>query len=96
MLYKLRAALRPSQIDNTVTSIPVNTVEVNEKNPATDDATAGNSNDTRHPDLPSEELQRGVQTVEAVTLTWTKTTLVAVFMKYVFVLRTDRPTPTYI
>jgi hypothetical protein len=34
-------------------------------------------------ELPSEELQRGVKDVEAVTLSWSKKTLVAVFIKYV-------------
>lgn len=32
-------------------------------------------------ELPTENAQRGVHDVEAVTLTWTKTTLVAVFLK---------------
>lgn len=91
MFLKLRAALRPTPADNTVTSFAVNTVDVNEKNPATNDTTARNSNDEPQPELPSEELQRGVQNVEAVTLTWSKTTLVAVFLKYAFVLSTDLP-----
>ena len=81
MFLKLRAALRSTPADNTVTSLAVNTVDVNEKNLATNDTTAGNSNGEPQPELPSEELQRGVQNVEAVTLTWSKTTLVAVFLK---------------
>lgn len=91
MFLKLRAALRrtPTPTDNASTSAAVNTVEVNEKNSATDHTTAGNSNGEPQTELPSEELQRGVQDVEAVTITWSKTTLVAVFLKYVFNLITD-------
>lgn len=89
MFLKLRAALRRTPTDNTVTSVAVNTVEVNEKNPATDDTTAGNSSDEPQLELPSKDLQRGVQDVEAVTLTWTKSALVAVFLKYIFALSTD-------
>jgi hypothetical protein len=33
---------------------------------------------------PSEDVQRGVQEVEAVTLTWSRATLIAVFIKYGF------------
>lgn len=96
MFPKLQAALRRTPTDNTVTSVPaVNTVEVNEKNPVTNDTTErnsnGNSNGEPQPEVPSEELQRGVQNVEATTLAWSKTTLVAVFLKYAFVLTTDLP-----
>lgn len=91
MFLKLRDALRRTPTNNTVTSVAVNPVEVNEKNPATDDTTADNSNGEKQSELPSEDLQRGVRNVEAVTLTWSKTTLVAVFLKYVFVLSTDLP-----
>ena len=31
----------------------------------------------------SDDVQKGVQAVEAVTLTWSKKTLIAVFIKYV-------------
>lgn len=34
-------------------------------------------------ELPTEDAQKGVKDVEAVTLTWSKTTLIAVFAKYV-------------
>ena len=32
-------------------------------------------------ELPTEDAQRGVKKAEAVTLTWSKTTLIAVFVK---------------
>ena len=43
----------------------------------------GLSEDAPQKDQPSEDVQAGVQDVEAVTLTWTKTSLVAVFILYV-------------
>lgn len=33
--------------------------------------------------LPDENAQKGVQDVEAVTLSWSKSALIAVFIKYV-------------
>lgn len=39
--------------------------------------------DETQPDAPTEEAQRGVQNVEAVTLTWSKKSLIAVFIKCV-------------
>jgi hypothetical protein len=35
------------------------------------------------PDRPTEDAQTGVQEVEAVTLSWSKKSLIAVFAKYV-------------
>lgn len=48
---------------------------------ATDDATASNKNDDTPAEVPDENLQYGVQDVEAVTLTWSKTSLIIVFGK---------------
>jgi len=42
-------------------------------------------------DRPSQDAQRGVQEVEAVTLTWSKTTLIAVFLKYASSIRVPMP-----
>jgi hypothetical protein len=53
--------------------------EKNEKDAATDDAAAVHDGGESPP---AEDLQRGVQEVEAVTMSWTKTTLIAVFFKY--------------
>jgi hypothetical protein len=52
------------------------------KDPTTDDAAVVNGSDESRPEHPSEDLQRGVQHVEAVTLTWSKASLIAVFLKY--------------
>lgn len=35
------------------------------------------------PERPSSDVQRGVKNIEATTLTWTKGTLIAVFIKFV-------------
>lgn len=51
-----------------------------EKDRAVDDAAVIDSADS---DRPGEDLQRGVQQVEAVTLSWSKATLIGVFFKYV-------------
>ena len=92
MFDKLRDASGRTPTDNTVTSVAVDTLEVNEKHPASTDYTsAGDSNGAPQSELPSEELQRGVQNVEAVTLTWSKKTLIAVFLKYVLILRAGIP-----
>lgn len=48
---------------------------------ATDDAITSNDNGDPQVDVPSEEAQRGVQDVEAVTLTWSKVALIAIFLK---------------
>lgn len=44
-------------------------------------------NDQGDPNLPQDGLQHGVRDVEAVTLTWSKTTLICVFIKYVAAFR---------
>lgn len=44
------------------------------------DAEAQQSDDEKHP---HDNLQRGVQQVEAVTIAWSKWSLIAVFLKYV-------------
>jgi hypothetical protein len=54
--------------------------ERTEKDRAVDDAAVVDSADS---DRPGDDLQRGVQEVEAVTLSWSKATLIGVFFKYV-------------
>ncbi len=88
---KLQATFRRTTTGNTDNSVAMNTAEENEKHPATDHTTASNGDEEPQPEHPNEDIQRGVQDVEAVTLTWSKTTLVAVFLKYVFVMAADRP-----
>lgn len=95
---KIRSVFGRRATDDGVDSVAVDTVdekkdggrqdpiiEGNEKN-SEDPAigtTGTDSNDELQQELPAQDAQRGVHDVEAVTLTWTKTTLVAVFLKYV-------------
>lgn len=55
-----------------------------------DGVTAINDHDKPQLDLPSEDAQRGVQGVQAVTLTWSKKSLVTVFILYVVASFTDQ------
>ncbi|KAL6699334.1 major facilitator superfamily domain-containing protein [Trichoderma pleuroticola] len=47
---------------------------------ATDSAAANNGNGDHQQGLPNEEAQRGVQDVEAMALTWSKFTLIGIFL----------------
>lgn len=93
---KLRSPFRRTNTNDAVgTSVAMTETKPDEekkKDPATatatdeaaDDATASNSNDSSPPaELPDENVQYGVQDVEAVTLTWSKRSLIFVFAKYV-------------
>lgn len=94
---KIRSVFGRRGTDDGVDSVPVSTVvdekrdadrqdpiiEGNEKN--SEDPAIGTTGTDGNVELPSEDAQRGVHDVEAVTLTWTKTTLVAVFLKYVYI-----------
>ncbi|ROV99818.1 hypothetical protein VSDG_03160 [Cytospora chrysosperma] len=89
---KLRSPFRRTNTNDAVgTSVAMTETKPDEekkKDPATatatdeaaDDATASNSNDSSPPaELPDENVQYGVQDVEAVTLTWSKRSLIFVF-----------------
>jgi hypothetical protein len=90
MPLNLRAAFRRQQIDDvdnsmqmdrtksaTVTDVPVAERDAE----AGHGSTSGVVDGTRGEERVSEDAQRGVQHVEAVTLTWSKKTLIAVFFK---------------
>jgi hypothetical protein len=59
---------------------------MNEKHPTTSSAEGQSTinRDAEAPaaERPTEDAQRGVQNVEAVTLTWSKKALVGIFIKY--------------
>jgi hypothetical protein len=104
LFSKIQSAFGRRATDDGVDSVPVELVgekkdegrqdpisEGNEKNredPAFG-TTGTDSNDEQQDQLPTQDAQRGVHDVEAVTLTWTKTTLVAVFLKYVAIHTAD-------
>ncbi|OBT58447.1 hypothetical protein VE04_01726 [Pseudogymnoascus sp. 24MN13] len=95
LLPKIQSVFGRRATDDGVDSVPVELVdekkdavrqdhpisEGNEKNredPAI--GTTGTDSNDEQDQLPTQDAQRGVHDVEAVTLTWTKTTLVAVFL----------------
>jgi hypothetical protein len=61
--------------------------EASVDNAAVDNAAVLHAGDKPESERPGEDLQRGVQHVEAVTLTWSKASLIAVFLKYSPALR---------
>ena len=77
---EFRSSLRRASTVNTNTSF------AEESKKELDDERAVQTAEKLDETLPervSEDVQKGVQDVEAVTLTWSKTTLIAVFLKYV-------------
>lgn len=90
---KIKSVFGRPATDDEADSVAVNTI-VDEKQNGNekgreDPAIGTTGSDDLQGELPSEDAQRGVHDVEAVTLTWTKTTLVAVFLKYVVILTVD-------
>lgn len=81
---------RPTTEDAAGTSVAMTPIPVNEKNQAVSGSQDAIVPDNRHEEpeveqpekdvLPTEDAQRGVQQVEAVTLTWTKPYLIAAFV----------------
>ncbi|EXJ73200.1 uncharacterized protein A1O5_02960 [Cladophialophora psammophila CBS 110553] len=83
VLPRLRPGFRRTTTDDAESPLPMSSLEANEKNPAVasaGNATASGSNGQSHAENPDEAAQRGVQDVEAVTLTWSKKSLIAVFI----------------
>lgn len=83
LLSSVKAALRrpPAEEQPSTTAVNIQG-EKSEKDAATDDAAALNYGGESPAKHPAEGMQRGVQEVEAVTMSWTKMTLFAVFFKY--------------
>lgn len=50
------------------------TVEESKRDPASD-------SEVQQPEVPAEDLQHGVRDIEAITMTWSKRTLILVFIK---------------
>ncbi|KAK4150832.1 major facilitator superfamily domain-containing protein [Chaetomidium leptoderma] len=82
VLSSVRGAFRqtPPEQERSAPAAADVAQEKTEKDVAVDGAAAVDGRGgSPEPDHPAEGLQRGVQNVEAVTLAWTKTTLIAVF-----------------
>ncbi|KAJ5623819.1 hypothetical protein N7510_000128 [Penicillium lagena] len=66
-----------TKADNTETTTAV---EESKRDPVADDVAVNTGMDEFQADLPSEDLQGGVRDVEAMTLTWSRPMLIAVFL----------------
>ena len=72
---------RPVPADVTGTSVVEPTIDEEKKEAAT--AAVVNGSEESQTERPNDDLQRGVEQVEAVTLSWSKASLIFVFLKYV-------------
>lgn len=79
---KFRPGFKRNATEQPDPSTAIEHVEREKRDP-TDDVTVVNEDDESGSHLPDQDLQRGVQDVEAVTLTWSKRSLIIVFFKYV-------------
>ena len=83
-LPNFRNTFRRTTTDDTINQVATAPVEENKTDPATvETGPASKETGDLQEELPGEDLQRGVQDVEAVTLSWSKASLIAVFAKYV-------------
>jgi hypothetical protein len=76
---------RRQATEDTLTQVDVNTTEESKRDVPADGVAAENNGavDANQPaQTPEEELHRGVLDIEAMTKTWSKGALVAVFLKY--------------
>lgn len=77
---------RPAEEEKRDDSAAVDApLEKTEKEAVIENTAPANTNgvDTSSSDFPSKDVQRGVQEVEAVTMSWSKATLIGVFLKCV-------------
>lgn len=83
-LPNFRNTFRRATTDDTINQVAMPPTEESKTGPATVESGPA-SKDAGDPplELPDEDLQRGVQDVEAVTLSWSRASLIAVFAKYV-------------
>jgi hypothetical protein len=84
-LPSFRSTFRRTTTDDTINQVATATAEENKTDPTTVESgpASKEAGDLSSEELPGEDLQRGVQDVEAVTLSWSKASLIAVFIKYV-------------
>lgn len=88
VINRFRAFRRQS----TEETVPAVTTSTDEKTASVVDGTVPVTEEEQHNSRrPSEDVQRGVKNIEATTLTWTKGTLIAVFIKFVFALLCRSP-----
>ena len=80
LLTRFRALLKARTTEDDTVPVARMTVVDNKHEDAAGDVPQ--SQDEAQPEVPSEDTQRGVQNVEALTLTWSRRSLIAVFIKY--------------
>lgn len=81
---RLRSAFRRRATDESITPVAVAETQPSKTDASPESGVQLQATDVKPEDeRPTENTQRGVQGVEAVTLTWSKRTLIAVFIKYV-------------
>lgn len=85
VLEKFREAIgrKPSITEESGNNVAMNTVEETKGYPVADEAVRGpeESEETGSEDASSTHLQTGVNDVEAITKSWSKWSLIAVFAK---------------
>lgn len=77
-IARFRSAFRRSSTAESITPVEVAADAERKSELPTQTVTPA---DEENPDVPTENTQQGVKAVEAVTLSWTKTMLIAVFAK---------------
>lgn len=84
-LPNLRGTFRRTTTDDTVNQVSITTAEDSKTDPVNvEDGPAGKDAAELQSEVPGEDLQHGVQDVEAITLSWSKASLIAIFLKYAF------------
>lgn len=76
---RFRSAFRRSSTQESITQVPVVADGEQKSEIPTETVAVPNK---ENPEVPTEDVQQGVKEVEAVTLSWTRTMLIAVFVKY--------------
>lgn len=90
VLRRFRTVLQRMRLDEAEQqSVEKTSIHEGKKDPIAENTVVAD-NDQGDPNLPQDGLQHGVRDVEAVTLTWSKTTLICVFIKYVVAPFTNR------
>jgi len=86
----LRPRFRRTTTDDAGNTVVETSIEGGRKSVATVSAAESHDNGESPAEAPSQDLQRGVQDVEGVTLAWSKTALILVFLKYVLAITCDK------
>lgn len=80
---RFRPGFRRTPTDLNDQSATMKEVDSAEKTPGTNtEAAIAEGGEAPVNDRPNEDAQRGVRMVEAITLTWSKRSLIAIFIKY--------------